>query len=175
MPRLFVAIRPPPAVRTQLLTLRDNVIGARWQDDVQLHLTLRFIGEIDAQTADEAILALRTCIVPAFEIMLAGVGMFDRRGLADTLWVGVSPHAPLAALHRKIDHALVRIGLPPERRAYKPHVTIARGRMHDAARFVAAHTNLISAPFTVNEFTLFESILTASGAFYDVVERYALC
>jgi RNA 2',3'-cyclic 3'-phosphodiesterase len=177
MPRLFVAIRPPPAIRAQLIALQNGVEGARWQDDDQLHLTLRFIGDVDARTADDVLATLSHIQGSPFTIALNGVGTFDRKGRVETLWAGVKPPAPLAALHHKIDHALVRMGLPPEGRAYLPHITLARfgrsGGVPDA--FLAAHAGLSSDAFAVRHFALFESNLGSGGARYDLVERWALC
>lgn len=97
MHRLFVAIRPPAAHRAQLLALMGGVAGARWQRDDQLHLTLRFIGEVDRHRASDIADALRTIRFAPFDARIAGVGVFDRRGLIDTLWAGVQPRDPLPA------------------------------------------------------------------------------
>jgi RNA 2',3'-cyclic 3'-phosphodiesterase len=174
MPRLFVAIRPPAAICAQLIALQEGVEGARWQDDEQLHITLRFIGDADARTGEDIVDTMRSIRAAPFEIALRGTGSFDHRGRIGTLWAGVAPHEPLAHLHRKIDHALVRIGLPPEGRAYLPHITLARGRVASASIFLATHADLTSAAFAVTHFALFESTLGSEGARYSVVERWAL-
>ncbi len=159
-----------------LLGIMADVPGARWQDDAQLHLTLRFVGEVDGRMAEDVALTLSGVRAKPFEIALDGVGGFDRRGRIDALWAGVRPHEPLAMLHRKIDAALVRIGLPPEGRAYLPHITLARfGRAGGAIDgFAQAHGGLTSAPFAVADFHLFESTLGGEGARYERVARYAL-
>lgn len=176
MHRLFVAIRPPPSVREQLLDLMEGAPGARWQDDEQLHLTLRFIGEVDARVADDVVAALGTIRHPPFEIALEGIGQFGSRGRVNALWAGVRPHDQLAHLHRKVDQAMVRAGLEPERRAYLPHITLARfGR--DAGpleRYLASHAGLSSPAFAVEHFVLFESRLGHAGATYEPVERFPL-
>lgn len=176
MHRLFVGLRPPPAIRAQLLALMGGVIGARWQDDAQLHVTLRFIGEIERPRAEDVAIALSNIHAPPLEVALAGVGQFDSRGRPNALWAGLRPHDALAALHRKVDQALVRCGLPPEGRAYLPHVTLAR--MNAGAgvtdRFLEAHAGLASAPFILDHFLLFESTLGREGARYEAIERYPL-
>jgi len=126
MHRLFVGIDPPEAVKDQLLDLMDGVAGARWQDEEQLHLTLRFVGEVDRHRADDVAAALEGLSHPRFELALSGVGAFDRRGVAHALWAGVTPPEPVRALHHKVEQAVVRAGLDPEHRAYHPHITIAR-------------------------------------------------
>lgn len=176
MHRLFVAIRPPRPVRDQLLGLMAGVRGARWQSDDQLHLTLRFIGEVDRHRAEDVAAALGTIHQPRFEIALSGIGSFERRGKIADLWAGLAPHEPLKALHKKIDQALARVGIEPDQRAYLPHITIARlnrsGGPVDA--LLAASGGITSAPFGVEDFGLYESELTPAGSLYSLVERYPL-
>ena len=176
MHRLFVGLRPPPAIRAQLLALMGGVPGARWQSEDQLHLTLRFIGEVDRPLAEDIAVALGHVHQPAIEVALSGVGQFDSRGRPNALWAGVRPHDALAALHRKVDQALVRVGLDPERRAYLPHITLARMNASAGAtdRFLEAHAGLSSARFTLDHFLLFESHLGHERATYEAVERYRL-
>ncbi len=137
MPRLFVALRPPLIIRNLLCGMMEGVADARWQTDDQIHITLRFIGEVDSRTAEDIGLALQSVRHPPFEIALDGIGTFDRKGRIDALWAGLLPVDALTALHQKIDHMMVRIGLPPEGRAYCPHVTLARFGRHggDIAAF----------------------------------------
>ena len=176
MHRLFVAIRPPETIRDQLLDLMEGVDSARWQDDEQLHLTVRFIGEVDRPTADDIAATLATVHQPAFEVALSGVGHFGSGSHPHALWAGVRPPEPLAHLHKKVDQALIRIGLEPERRAYRPHITIARlsRRAGSISTFLEGHAAFSSAPFAVNSFGLYESRLSQAGAAYELIERYPL-
>jgi RNA 2',3'-cyclic 3'-phosphodiesterase len=174
MVRLFVAIRPPAQICDRLIAVQGGVEGARWQDDDQLHLTLRFIGAVDARTGDDILTALGSLRAEPFDIALSGVGSFEHKGRTDTLWAGISPRDTLASLHKKIDHALVRAGLPSESRAYRPHITLARGRLAQADAFLNGHATLTSPPFTVSHFGLYESTLGSGGACYALVERWPL-
>lgn len=176
MHRLFVGLRPPIVIRRQLLALMGGVPGARWQSDEQLHITLRFIGEVDRPMAEDIALALGQVHFPRIEIALAGVGQFDTRGRPNALWAGLRPHEALTPLHHKIDQTLVRLGLEPERRAYLPHITLARlnAGAGTTDRFLADHAGLASAPFACDHFMLFESHLGREGASYAPVERYPL-
>ena len=119
--RLFVALRPPPPIRDRLAETMEGVACARWPDDDQLHVTLRFLGEVERPLAEDVAAALDQIRAPAAEVRVAGVGRFK-----DTLWAALTPHDALAALHRKVDHACVRVGLRPKGRAYVPHITLAR-------------------------------------------------
>lgn len=176
MHRLFVAIRPPESVRTQLLDLMEGVKDAHWQDEDQLHLTLRFIGEVERHQANGIAAALASVRQPPFEISLSGLGTFDRRGQPVALWAGVTPHDPLKALHKKIDQAVQRAGVEPDHRAYMPHITLARlGRsVGPIAPLMEGAGGLSSPPFPVESFRLYESDLSPQGAVYSVVERYPL-
>lgn len=174
MHRLFVVLRPPAAQRAWLRAHMHSVIGARWQDDDQLHITLRFIGPVDGPMAQDIADALRAIRFAPLDLAIAGVGQFLRKGVVDTLWAGVAPVEPLARLHRKVDRTCVSLGLPPEQRAYMPHVTLARFNRHGGIvePFLARHGGLNGAPFRIDSFGLFESILGHGGAAYHLVERY---
>ncbi len=179
MLRLFVAVRPPPPIRRALLDAQGGVPGARWQDDDQLHLTLRFVGEVDRRAAEDLADALARVAAPAPVVALTGVGRFERRGRTDALWAAVSPHDVLAHLHRKIDQACVRVGLSPERRAYLPHITLARlsrsaGASIEIERWLGRQAGLSSPPFALAHLILYESRLGREGATYDVVARWPL-
>ncbi len=152
-----------------------GIIGARWQDDEQLHITLRFVGEIERHCANDLAAALSEIHFHPFDIALAGLGQFDRKGRVDTLWAGVQPREPLTQLHQRVDRACVSVGLPPDERAYLPHITLARfGRLAGStADFMTRHGGLTSAPFTVDGFALFESHLSHEGAAYHMMDRYS--
>lgn len=176
MQRLFVAIQPPQAVREKLLAEMGGVSHARWQSDQQLHLTLRFIGEVDRHLAADIVAALGMIHHPRFRLSLDRIGQFDRRGRIDSLWVGVTPQATVEALKRKVDQALLRVGIAPEQRAYLPHITLARfnRRPGDIADFAARSGRLAVPSFAVDNFLLYESHLAQEGASYVPLARFAL-
>ena len=176
MHRLFVAIRPPEPVRDLLIDAMDDSPEFRWQDDGQLHLTLRFIGEVERPVAEDLADALGRIRARRFDIRIKGVGRFDQRN-SGALWAGAEPKEPLAALAAKIERACVSVGLEPERRAFHPHITLARWKGHrgrEAEDFVARNRVLASEPFEVADFILFESRLSRHGAHYEKVANYPL-
>ena len=176
MHRLFVALRPPPPMRRKLLDIMDGVDGARWQDEGQLHVTLRYIGEVERPVAEDIAVALQGVHAPAFDLALSGVGRFDTGSRGRALWAGVTPHDAVAALHRKVDHALVRVGLPPEGRAFLPHITLARLNRASGPvdAFLAGQGGLTSPPMRFDQLILYESHLGHDGAWYEAVVRYPL-
>jgi 2'-5' RNA ligase len=169
---LFVAIRPPEAIRDLLIDAMDEGPGLSWVGEDNLHLTLRFIGEVDRRQAEEVATALELIRGERFELEIAGVGRFDRRS-GGALWAGVRPRKPIAELAAKVDRACVIAGLEPEHRAFHPHITLARYRRaeSEAARtFERRCADLSSGPFEVASFILFESHLSRHGAHYEEIE-----
>ena len=173
MLRLFVGIDLPPELKLKVSLLCAGVPSARWVDAGNLHVTLRFIGEVDESAAadiDEALAQLRA---PRFALALAGVGHFGTR----MLWVGVEGNPALVHLHEKVERAIVRLGFEPEGRRYAPHVTLARLRGPPDPRlqgFLAEHALFRAEPFAVDRFSLVASYLTKSGAIYEDQADYEL-
>src|SRR5947208_13042056 len=122
MLRLFVGIEFPPELKLDLSMLETSIPGAKWVDAGNLHLTLRFIGEVDEGVAadiDEALVRVRA---RRFTLQLAGTAVFGG-GKPGTLWVGGERHPDLVALRDKIEQALIRTGLEPEHPKFAPHAT----------------------------------------------------
>ena len=176
MHRLFLAIRPPQPIRDLLIDAMDDGPDFRWQDEDQLHLTLRFVGEVDHGIAEDLARALSRIRAASFELRIAGVGRFEQRS-GGALWASVEPKAPVAALAAKLERVCQLVGLEPERRAFHPHITLARWkgrRAREVADFFDRRRGLASAPFAVTEFILFESRLSRHGAHYEEVASYPL-
>ena len=176
MHRLFVAIRPPEPIRDLLLDAMDDSADFRWQSDEQLHLTLRFIGEVERPVADDIADALAAIRSPAFELRINGTGRFEQRN-SGALWAGVEPKPPVAALAAKVERACQQASLEAERRAFHPHITLARWkgrRTREVAAYLDHTRGLASDPFEVGSFILFESRLSKHGAHYEEVASYAL-
>ena len=174
MHRLFVALRPPLAMRQACLTaMEDGPPGWAWQGEEQLHLTLRYIGDVDRPVAEDVAAALGSIHAPALDLALSGVGWFDH-GPRGALFARVAPVEPLATLHAKLDRALVRAGLKPERRAFLPHITLARRRSSavDPAGWLERNAGLASSAEPVTSITLYESHLSRHGPHYEEVAEY---
>jgi 2'-5' RNA ligase len=169
MHRLFVAIRPPEAIRDLLTDTMDAGADFRWQNDGQLHLTLRFVGEVDRPLANDLADALSRIRSAQVELRIAGLGHFEQRN-SGTIWAGVEPKPPLAALAAKVERICQSVGLEPERRAFHPHITLARWkgrRTQEVQAFLARSGGLSSDPFIISGFILFESRLSRHGAHYE--------
>ena len=176
MHRLFVAVRPPENVRDLLIDAMDDSPALRWVGDEQLHLTLRFIGEVEWPLADDIAAALARIHFPAFELTVKGVGRFEQRN-GGALWAGVQPRAPVAELAAKVERACVAAGVEPERRAFHPQITLARWNRRNAeavTTFERRQADLASDTFRVEEFVLFESHLSRHGPHYEEVAVFPL-
>ena len=176
MHRLFIAIRPPEQVRDLLVDAMDDSPDFRWLIDEQLHLTLRFAGEVDRPVAEDLAVALARIDFDSFQIRIKGVGRFEQRN-AGALWAGVEPKILLAALAAKVERACQSVELDPERRAFHPHITLARWRgrrTREIQRFLERHATLSSDAFGVDCFILFESRLSRHGAHYEEVAAFPL-
>ncbi len=176
MLRLFVGIGFPPELKLRLSLLETAIPGARWVDPGNLHLTLRFIGEIGEDVAADVDAVLARLKARPFSLQLAGTGVFGGNK-PHALWVGVVREPALVALRDKIEQTLIRTGLPPEQRRFAPHVTLARLRdpPHEKlAEFLAMHGQFRVEPLRVEHFSLIASFPTKAGSVYEDQADYPL-
>jgi 2'-5' RNA ligase len=175
--RLFVGIPLPEDVRARLGELKGGLHGARWVMPENLHLSLRFIGEVPGGDEADIDQALGTIEAPAFPLTLSELGFFDRRRRVHAVWAGVEKSEPLMRLHAKVEQALVHLGHEPEHRKFKPHVTLARmknGSASEVGEFLEVQNGFNAGPFDVDGFTLFRSHLGHGGAHYQALAEYGL-
>ena len=175
--RLFIALSLPADLRERLCGLCSGLPGARWVAPENFHLTLRFIGEVDGREAEDIDAALSGIRFPRFPLTLSGVGQFGDGKRLRSLWVGVDSNEMLDRLQAKVEQAVQRAGQPPEKRKFKPHVTLARFKSHPGDRlegFFAARSLFRCAPFEVADFTLYSSYLAHEGAIYSPEAVYPL-
>jgi 2'-5' RNA ligase len=174
--RLFVALSIPDTVAHQFMLLQGGVPGARWQSREQLHLTLRFIGEVDGRDARAIDDALAGIDAPAFDMQLHGVGQFGNKQ-PHTLWAAGRKHEMLDHLQRKVDTAIRRVGQPQDAHKFTPHITLARLRhseLEKVREWLIAHALFTSDEFPVDAFCLYSSKLTSDGSIYRVEQEYPL-
>lgn len=176
MPRLFTGITLPPALADELSDFATPLAGARWIEPEDMHLTLRFAGDIDNPTADEFHAALSSIDEPAFELRLSGFGAFGGQQ-PRTLWAGVVENPWLEGLARANERAARSAGLPPDKHGFKAHVTLARlrgTRPESVARVLEQLGAFKSAPFQVETFALFSSRPKVGGGPYVIEDTFEL-
>lgn len=184
--RLFVALDIPEAVRQQLRGLIERLSkvcpGVRWVRPEGIHVTLKFIGHVDAAKCE----AIRVALDPlrseqSVEMRFYGLGFFPNGARPRVAWCGVESTPNLAELATEINEAVARLGVEREKRAYMPHLTLARidaEKVRRAAieRLVGAAMEFAGASFgsaSENEFHLYESVTKPSGAEYKKLQSFA--
>jgi len=175
MIRLFVAIDLPEEIRHYLAPLCTGLPGARWLDPQQLHLTLRFIGEVDGALFAAIREALDEVEEEPFDLALSGMGCFPPRGRPRVVWAGVTGAERLLPFQRRIEAVLVRTGLAPAGRRFAPHVTLARLNRTSpvrVARYLESHGSLFTPSWTVDMFHLYSSVLGRKGAQHRIEVSY---
>ncbi|MEC9072588.1 MAG: RNA 2',3'-cyclic phosphodiesterase [Myxococcota bacterium] len=175
--RCFVGIPMPDHVLDDLARLTGGLPGARWIEEEDIHLTLRFIGEVDGLVFRDVAGALDEIRLAPFELSLNGMGFFPPRGEPRVLWAGTSNSEPLSALKRRVDREVNAHGGEQERRKWIPHVTLARlsgTPSSRLARYLGGNSLFRTPPFVVDRFNLYTSRLHHSGATYTVESTYLL-
>lgn len=176
MPRLFTGIELPEEVSEHLAMQRGGVHGARWIDPANYHITLRFMGDIDADIACDVAELLDGVRRKPFTLRLDGLGVFggDR---PRALYAAVAPCAALNELQAEHERLVRRAGLPAETRKFTPHVTLARLRDTSPrllADYLSMRGHFRSMSFEVERFVLFSSRSGTGGGPYLVEEAYPL-
>jgi len=178
MLRLFIAIDFPEEIKKGLSSLCYGLPGAKWVDITQVHLTLRFIGEVDGGIFRDIRSVLEDVGFEEFSLLVKGLGCFPPRKDPRILWAGLEKSDEMSSLKKKIDSQLRRIGIEPEKRKFSPHITLARFRKKPSVNRVAdflAGNGLFSLPaFSVAEFHLYSSVLTSRGAMHQIEASYPL-
>lgn len=177
MLRLFAAIAVPPDVGETLIALQTGIIGARWRGLEEMHLTLRFFGDVREDRAQDLVVELERAVLAPFDIALHGVGAFGEGHRLRAAWAGVADSQPLRQLASRCEAAARRAGLEPEIRNYAPHVTLAyltRPYAGEVAAWIAANNLLNSERFRVNRFGLYSSWAAENGSRYELERLYRL-
>jgi 2'-5' RNA ligase len=177
MIRLFVAISLPAGHRRRLAGLCHGVREVRWVAAENLHLSLRFIGEVEEPQASDIAAALGGVRCDPFPLTLAGVGHFESGRRVRVLWAGVESCGWLATLQERVESALRRAGVSPDSRRFTPHVSLARIKAAPPQRvggWLEANSLFRVEPFMVDRFILYESFLAHTGAIYSPVEVFML-
>lgn len=177
MIRLFVAVDIPEDIRILMCGMGGTIPGARAVPTEQLHLTLKFLGEVDGGRVPDIREVLGSISGPPFTMSLKGVGHFPPRGNPRVLWVGIEPVAEVTALRNRVEKGLAEIGIPRDPRKFSAHVTLARLNNSPLKRvtdFLAGNSLFATPPFVVREFLLYSSSLSAKGAVHTVLAAYPL-
>ncbi|CAG0931673.1 RNA 2',3'-cyclic phosphodiesterase [Planctomycetaceae bacterium] len=182
--RTFVAIKLPGEVKELLRSIQSGLDrgfrGVSWVKAESIHLTLKFLGEIDEAKAREVSEALEKASSASgpFTLEVQGVGCFPNSRSPRVLWAGIKESAPLASLQKRVDGLLMEAGFEAEDRPFTPHLTLCRIKSPEDGRtlgkLLAGLKPEAKASFTVSSFAFMKSVLKPSGAEYTPIREFAL-
>ena len=182
--RVFVAIELPAPVRQKLIEHIDRLrstmpeVRASWSREENLHLTLKFLGDVPLTNVEGLALAAQRAAtkVEPFEMTVGGCGAFPPKGHPRVLWIGIEdPSGQLAFLHAALEDDCAKAGFPHEERSFHPHLTIARIRKpHDSRLLAAAHKDMGYERETVraSELIVIRSELRSEGSNHTIISRH---
>jgi 2'-5' RNA ligase len=177
VPRLFISADLPQRARDRLSEISCGLPGANWVPPEQLHLTLRFIGEVDHNVLAGIQDALDGVQTRSFYLSLKGIGHFPLRGDPEVLWAGVPKCDDLMRLRNRIESQLIRNGVQPDARKFHPHVTLARlkdSRSQWVGNYIVENSLFSLQEIPVQGFSLYSSRLTPEGAVHNLEGSYPL-
>jgi len=176
MPRLFAALEIPHDAVLSLSLLRGGLPGARWVDEADYHLTLRFFGDVAGPMADEIVQALDRLAGQSFSLRLKGIDVFTPKK-PHLLYAGVEACPALETLQADMERISRKLGLKPGKKSFTPHVTIARlkqVRLDDLVKYLSSRGNFTTNDFAVTRFVLMSAKELVGGGPYVVEEHWPL-
>lgn len=176
--RLFIALTLPLSVREVLAALAQPLPDVNWTRLDQLHITLRFLGDVSDEKIAPMIERLATVRVAPFILPIEGVGTFPPNRPPRVIWAGVGQgHPRLFQLRQRLDDALLACGLDLDVRTFHPHATLARcgeSAGPAVAHWLHASRDFAAPPFRVESFDLYSSELRPSGAVHTLKHSFPL-
>jgi 2'-5' RNA ligase len=185
--RLFIAIELPAIIRRtiseHITRIREACpdVRASWTREENLHLTLKFFGDVAVNRVDSLSQALMRAVAHTteFDLVIEGCGVFPPHGKPGVLWIGISPETAPACLrlYQAIEDECAKAGFKRDERKFHPHLTIARLRHPAGARDLAdRHQGTQFGPFAlkVTSACLIRSELSSSGSRYTIIARHGL-
>lgn len=172
--RLFFGLELPESVRQRLLSVQRPIVGARWQSADQLHLTVAFLGSVEAQLLPDVREAARNLPVKPFDLTVSGIGCFGDPDHPKNLWADVQPVEELTELHDVLNQRLAACGLGQEKRTFRPHITLSRFRKESGSvrELLREHQKAHAGTFLVDRITLFQSIQGSRGSTYRALAHF---
>nr|WP_321524170.1 RNA 2',3'-cyclic phosphodiesterase [uncultured Cohaesibacter sp.] len=177
MPRLFAGLEIPQPITTMLSLQRGGLYGARWIDEANYHITLRFMGDVDYSLANEIVFQMSQIQCPEFALSLKGFGSFGARK-PHSVFAAVQNNEDLVLLHQELERRMRKLGLRSDKHDYTPHVTLARLKKTaepiDVANYLALRGGFQTEQFRVPRFVLYSSRDSIGGGPYVIEETFDL-
>ena len=180
--RTFIAIELPEQIRTILSNIQDELrqtqADVKWVKPENIHLTLKFLGDIEQilvkkiHSQLDEIAQRYTC----FSLYLSGLGVFPKPQYPRVIWIGVTHDQPVLEIAKDLEKEMIKIGLPAESRPFSTHITLGRVRsglnrkaLVEKLEFLNKNLTLPQPEFRVLGLTLFKSTLTPQGPIYETL------
>ncbi|MFC2154993.1 RNA 2',3'-cyclic phosphodiesterase [Acidobacteriota bacterium] len=182
--RIFIGIKFDDNTRREidraLKPFKKISSPIKWVKTENIHLTLKFIGEVPAEkvTRVEESLTQRDFNVGAFDLEIAGFGKFGRDSELNILWVGIKKNEKLEDIYRRIEDSFYTIGIPKEQRPFKAHLTVGRNKKRYNFKPIferlQENAGTFVCKFRVKAFQIFKSELFSTGPLYSVLKEIAV-
>lgn len=181
MIRLFVALNIPDEIKEKIISYRNNTISNpfdyRWEKEEKLHLTLKFIGEVEDSLFKNIVDEISfVSEYKAFNCGLSKFGFFYSGKIPKILWLGLRINEEIFDLVRRLNEKLIKFGIPEEKRKFKPHLTIMRVKKKLDRNFINSFENckLPETEFTTDSVSLIKSELLSDGSKYTEIKNFKL-
>ena len=175
--RLFIAIEIPEDAKEYITKIQENIDNTtnkiRFVDKNQIHLTLKFLGEVQPNITEEINGNLKKIAFKPFSVVLNSVGVFPSESYIRVIWIGFKPEDPILKLQNNIDENLKR--LFKKEKNFKPHLTLARVKyIENKEDFIdkLKKIKIENKRIDVNDFKLVKSTLTPEGPIYEDLEVF---
>ena len=175
--RLFISIEMPDEVKEYLGSIQQNLDFSKdkvkWVSPNQMHLTLKFLGKVQADKVKDVIAALKEIKVVPFSVNLGSIGVFPNENYIRVVWVGLNPEKGILELQKNIDESLKKMF--DKEKDFKAHVTLARVKyIENKEEFISKlkHIKIESRNVNISNFKLMKSTLTPKGPVYEEVEIF---
>ena len=183
--RTFIAVELPKEIRNHLSKIQEQLksTGARvkWVEPKNIHLTLKFLGEINSQKLEKIIKILDDCVADkqSFPVSITSIGAFPKLNYPKVIWAGIDTgDKEIKEIVKLLDEKIQKIGIPKEERSFSSHITIGRVRTFEnkdklLEELIKLGTNkeLTGFEFSLSKITLFKSTLTSSGPIYEALKE----
>ncbi len=177
--RTFISIPLPVGIRNVLVDLQKELSGfakVKWVTKKNIHLTLKFLGEVEERRLEEIKRILRTIKFSRFKAELSSIGAFPNLNHINTLWISIEPKNEIIKLQQQVDQLL--LSYFPQQQKFTSHITLGRVKFIKKREQMIQKINKLQIPkqkFEITKFELTKSTLTKDGPIYEVIEEFNSC
>lgn len=180
--RLFISAEIPEEIKSKIKFLRNQIISPdnsiKWEEDSKLHITLKFLGDVEISKIREIEEKLRIIISDTNKIScyINKFGMFYRNNIPSILWIGITEKFILGKISENINTEFYSLGFPKEKKILRPHITIARlkGKEHQSEIDKLIEYKIPKINFEIEKINIVKSLLFRSGSKYEIIKSFKL-